>query len=147
MRLLTILIILIITGCGSEYEPLVEWSGDEVERSERFILNYDTDKFPESQLPKVEQWWIDVQECVGVSIDISDRPLIIEYAKREMIPTGTNGVIDFNTKYSRIVKSDLILRKGKTTKHEMIHYLTFLIDGRATDENINHDHLFFQMCD
>ncbi len=143
MRLLTILIILIITGCGSEYEPLVEWSGNEVERSERFILNYDTDKFPESQLPKVEQWWIDVQECVGVSVEIEE-PLIIEYTENSELPVDGFGRAEYKSRYSRINLFDITHLGGITTKHELIHHIIFMIEGVTPDNN--HDHLFFQMC-
>jgi hypothetical protein len=141
------LIILLLVGCGSEYEPAVEWSGNITEQNESFILSYNTELFPESQLPKVEQWWIDIQTCAGVGIDISDIPLTIEYVTRSDLRYGLGGRIELFDAYTRIIQYDLnVGMNGAYTKHEMLHYLIYITKGNHK-QNLDHSHIYFTLCD
>lgn len=141
MRL--ILIIFLLSACGEQYEPTVEWSGNITERSERFILSYDDAVYPVTQIHKIETWWLEVQECAGVSIDTSSSPLTIEYSLD--IPRDILGVHIAGDRYVRVYLYDLSF--GYTTKHEMLHDLLYLIDGTVTDENHSHSHELFKICD
>jgi hypothetical protein len=143
MKIIPILAALfLLTACGSEYEPAVEWSGNITEQNEKFILSYDEAIFTESQLSKVEQWWVEVQTCTGVSVEIH-KPITIEYV--DSVGSGMSGRIEYNDNYISVWQYDLMENqslKGQITKHELIHYLIYSISG-----NHSHNHIFFSLCD
>ena len=140
MRIILIIMALIATGCGKDSIPAIEWSGEVTEQSERFILTHDMGR---TRLPQVELAWIRVQTCTGISIDISDRPLTIEYTNPEDIPDDLYGKIVYSDSYTRIRKSDFS-RNAKTTRHEMLHYIIYLVEG--TTKQSAHDHIFWEQC-
>lgn len=137
------LIILLLVGCGSEYEPEVTWSGNITEQNEKFILSYDTELFPESQLPKVEQWWIDVQTCAGIGALI-EQPLIIEYVPDDGLNNGSNARIVYASLYIR-VEVRKTTNVERQTKHEMIHYLLD-VNGENRKNNNSHESPWFSQC-
>lgn len=139
----------LLAGCGGEYEPMVTWSGNITEQSERFILSYDQALYTESQLPIAEQWWVDVQTCTGISLDLSQYRLIIEYTPIEQLPLGDGGRIELEDGYARVYENDLNSSielspayYGLITRHEMIHYMLYII-GTPFEENDNHKSWMF----
>ncbi len=133
-NLFILLFTMFLFGCGtSEKEPLIEWSGIITEQSDHFILTYDKEKFPKSQLERVEQLWVEIQTCVGISIDISDKPLIIEYTELGKVPQKFLGYIYWRERYTVIYEN----ASNSVDKHEMLHYLLYLIGTPDTD---NHNH-------
>jgi len=156
IKLIVLVLAVGLAGCGVEdqYEPLVEWSGSITEQSDRFILRYDTEQFPESQMAKVEGWWVEIQTCAGVSLDISNRPLTIEYLPREEMPKGIDGRIWTTEGYSIVVDKDInpeygddsyYYYKGWVTRHELLHYLTVLVEGPSKADT-EHTHIFWKQC-
>jgi len=152
IKLIVLVLAAGLAGCGveDEYEPIVEWSGNITEQSERFILSYTWGgstgvPWPKgSQLPKIEQWWIDVQECAGVIIDISSSPLIIEYTTPEQLPEGFGGWIIFDDSYARVDISDLT-GPGTHTRHEMLHKLDYMVTPTG-EFDAGHSSVFFEQC-
>lgn len=152
-RLIKAIVISVLTSgllaCGEDVEvvekPLVTWGGKITEQSDRFILSYDEKMFPEKQIDRVEQWWIEVQACAGVSIDISHDGLIIEYRPRSEMPIGPkgkyDGKIEIYDQFMAVIEADLRLDRvvhGQVTKHEMVHYIVYLTGGQMRD---NEDHV------
>ena len=85
------------SGCGESHNienstDFVKWSGNITEQSPHFILSYDSKKYPDPQIERVEQWWVGIQTCTGVSIDITDKPLIIEYVTTDKLPPSDSGL-------------------------------------------------------
>ena len=138
------MIAIVLTGCGvDDYQPLVTWSGNITEQNERFILSYDDDRYPASRLDDHEQWWLSVQECAGISIDISGQPMIVEYTPADQLPNGFADWIEWYDQYTRV--SEQWIDDGKWTRHAMVHYLLFLI-GTADNENSDHESIWFDSC-
>ena len=138
---------IILAGCGQDKSDEIQWSGKTSERSANFIISYDKTKYS-NQIERVESWWVDVQECAGVSIDISDRPLMIDYIDAAEIRPGVVGFITPWNRSSHIVLIDLndYYGDGWITRHEMLHYLLHII-GASESENLDdHSHPFFDSC-
>ena len=142
-----ILILMVFTiGCGNQNKDDLQWSGKISEQSERFIISYNESKYSD-QLERIEGWWVDVQECTGVSFDISDRPLIIEYIDAPEIKLGFIGWITPAKNITHVIQIDLSgVNAGQTTRHEMLHYLLYIM-GVSNHINLyTHSHPFFNTC-
>ena len=134
-------------GCGDSEKdgPSIKWSGNITEQSECFILSYDQVNIVGPLLPTIEQWWVDVQTCVGASIDLTGRPLIIEYTPPEGLPEANSGWIDWHKHYTRIAFKPSFRTVEPVVKEEMIHYLLFLTGEDDTD-NAEHASIWFDDC-
>lgn len=143
-----------ITSCGFENteqaptQQVLHWSGNITEKSPRFILSYNPSLFSGPQIDRVEQWWTDVQQCTGISTDLSGNPLIIEYLPRDQMPDGSTGLFDLSQGFMVVIESDLREDRavpGQITKHELIHYIV-KISGGSLQDNTNHVSDWFLDC-
>ena len=109
----------------------------------------DLSLYTESQLPIAEQWWVDVQTCTGISLDLSQYRLIIEYTPIEQLPLGDGGRIEVEDGYARVYENDLnssIERSpaddGRRSRHDRRHEMLYII-GTPFEENDNHKSWMF----
>ena len=136
---------LILAGCGTPANnEAIVWSGNITEQSERFIISYDHTKYP-SQIERIENWWVDVQECAGVSVAISGIPLRIDYIDALEVRPGSIGLISPRQNVVMVILSDLGRGNGRVTKHEMLHNLIYRVEGES-QFILSHDHQFFTSC-
>lgn len=147
MKLFThILYLFLLSGCGIIEEnggALYSWSGKVTEESSSFILSYNEALFGKPQMFKIERWWTETQMCMGMSFNITNRKLIIEYVPTHLI-SPYNGYISWYNRYIRVIESDLWI-DGYITKHKMVHYILYLM-GLSDSNNEDHNSTMFAYC-
>lgn len=147
MKIYVLICAILLIGCADDESGNSDvrwrWSGVITEQSANFILTHDIDAHG-SIIVDVERWWSEVQQCTGISI-VLNQPLIIEYVPAIQVQPFI-GWISWRDRYIRVATIDLFFfNDGYTTKHEMIHYILFLISTSDTD-NENHNSVLFEYC-
>lgn len=147
---LTILLLL-LTGCGisdeEKYKNVPHMSKDITEQNAEFKITHPLNN---SYLYLIDQWWKDVEECTGISMDLTATQLHIEYQAVDKITyvdvtTGevekAFGAIWVDHQYAKVILNDLEYQWGWHTRHEMMHYILHL-DG----QNRGHGNPMFEKC-
>lgn len=145
MKNLVLLGVLLLGGCGNDdsYEPLITWSGNISEQNERFILSYDESTYSGVAIDQHERWWLRLQLCVSFNIDITGNPLVLEYTDISELPPGYYGWTEWVDSYIRIYDDPIY--QGLYTRHEMLHYLLYLM-GEPDRNNSAHISVYFNRC-
>lgn len=143
-----ILVVVLLTGCGfsdEEYKDVPHIPKDITEQNAEFKI---THPLHNSYLYLIDQWWKDVEECSGISMNLTAAPLHIEYVVGDQIQytengevKKANGAIWVDHQYARVILKDLEYQWGWVTRHEMMHYILYL-DG----QNRGHSNPMFEKC-
>jgi hypothetical protein len=147
MRYSLLLVVCLLVGCGSEDfgDRGPKMPDDITEENAEFKITHSLNN---SYLYLIDQWWVDVEECTGITMDLTAAQLHIEYINANKVTYEENGevkegsgVIWVDYQYTRVIINDLKYQWGYVTRHEMMHYILFL-DG----QNRGHDNPMFAQC-
>jgi len=137
-----IVTVVALSGCGSDYPDDYEsWSGESVEKSDNFTVNYDSDVIDGPLIAHIEDVWLDVQSCAGIPTRAG---LVIEYTSQNKIKDGKRGYIIYADRYIRVRDTDL-KHDDKTLRHEFVHWI-LRFAGVSAEDNSNHNSPFFDVC-
>lgn len=147
---LLFLVIFTAKGCGytsddREDRPdnWPEWTGNYVEVTDNFYIQYTPTMVSHEIGGHVESWWQWIQDCTGTYVVLPYRVPIEYWPEHEVWP-GANGVHVDNPHYIRVTWHDI--HWGQLTRHEMLH---MLLDEIDYDDELNrtHNHPWFSDCD
>lgn len=150
MKYSILAIMLFLVGCGiddGEYENVPHMTKDITEENAEFKI---THPLHNSYMYLIDQWWRDIEECTGITMDLTAAQLHIEFIAADVVKyTDTDGevkeahgVIWVKHQYAKVILRDLEYQWGLVTRHEMLHYILYL-DG----QNRGHDNPMFTVCD
>jgi hypothetical protein len=145
---ISLLFICFLSSCGNTIAERTEITESTkhfeiTESTKHFEITY-PDRLENQDTGKiVEDMWELLQQCVGEYS--SNEKMILRYVDIAQIEWPYNGIIyyDFNT--ALVVYTDFF-RGYSVTKHELTHYLLYLLEGGVTKENSDHTHKAFYIC-
>jgi len=140
----------LLVACGSSPDkPLsdeINWSGVTTEKSRNFIISYDEKSF-DSKIKDVEDWWLAVQKCSGISADISEIPLRIDYLDTFFVREEFMGWIYPANRVTQVSQYDLTFPlNGWVTRHEQLHYLLHVVGVNDKENLKEHSHPAWDKC-
>ena len=154
MKILLILAVVLLSACGAsedrdrdreESKPITSYPIDRTitEQSAQFTL---THRYNGQIIDIIEGLWDSVEACSGYPTDLTTDSLHIQYIP--VLSFWINepleevvGAVWVDHKIAQVVENDLIYRQGRTTRHEMLHYILW-VNG----QNPDHDNPAFDFC-
>ena len=149
MKYSILVVMLLLVGCGSEdfgdQDRVPTMSDDITEENAEFKITHTLNN---SYLYLIDRWWKDIEECTGITIDLTAYQLHIEYLdvatftyEKDGEDVVVVGLIWTDYQYAQVIQRDLEYQRGFVTRHEMMHYILYL-DG----QNKGHDNPMFAQC-